>query len=654
MSDALEELIRLWYFDRVLAHRTLFAHRHPEASPPFHDVMVRAWHSPSLRDLFEVFRGGAKSTIAEEALVLRVCFREFRNLLLVGATEERADERIQAVRHELETNEWILDVFGDLRGPTWTDGELVTSTGIRLLGIGKGQELRGTKHNDMRPDACLLDDFETKDDVKDDRSRKKLRRWFMKELVPALAPRAWVRINQTPLNADALIVHFEKSGEWEVHKYPAKFLNDVGEWESAWPERFTLQYLNGVERNMRALGLGEEFQAEYMVNPEHEEDKVFRHEMYRTEPVARTWQSVYCFFDPARTSKPTSAQTGAVAASFVRDQIVVWEAWGKHLKPNEIINEIFDMNAAYRPVEIGVETDGVDDFLTQPIRERAKEEGFIPVKPYRAPAGKIDFIKGLQPWFHGRDVIFAKDFPELRAQLNSIPTGLLDIANALAYIPRMRPGAPIYDNFGSRHVADELAAFRLEPAYLVLHATRGLVAGVLLQYRRGVVRVIDDFLREGEPAAVLTDIYNAATLRVGKRPELVAPPIHWNQHLNVGLVQAARRIPAEVQQGLNPEMGRVALAQLMAGHGRDDEPLFMAAESARWTLNALAGGYCRTITKGVISAHAAEGPYKVLMEGLESFVGLISVMGSPNGEADDRNYEFTNDGRRFVSARPRR
>jgi hypothetical protein len=647
------ELIRLWYFDRVLAHRTLFAHRHPEASPPFHDSMIEAWHSPSPRDLFKVFRGGAKSTIGEEALVVRAAFREFRNLLVVGNTFERALERLNAIRHELETNEKLITAFGDLRGPTWTDGELVTSTGIRLLALGKGQALRGTKHHDMRPDGAVLDDIEDRSDVKTPKARKETRQWLMKELMPAMTPDAWIRINATPLDVESLTEHLEKSGEWAVHKYPIKYLDDNGEWRSSWPERFSMKWIDWRERTLRQLGLGADFQAEYMVSAEHDEDKVFKNEMYRTEPTVRSWQAVYGAFDPARTSKPSSAQTGHCAWSYYRNDLIVWEAWGKHLQPNEIVASVFDFHDAYRPVEIGVEVDGVNDFLTQPIRTEMKTRGeLIPITELKAPNGKIDFIKSLQPWFFGRNVIFAKDFQELRQQLNSVPTGLMDIANALAYALKMRPGAPIYEHFGSRHIADELIRLRNEPAWLIVNAVRGgFVTGALVQYHRGALRVLEDYIREGDASAVLMDIVNAANLRAGRRVELVAPPIHWDQHLNVGLRQAAVRIPIDIRQGLKPEMGRAARADLLAGHGRDDEPLVYISPDARWTLNALSGGYCRGVEKGgKLTDYAKEGPYRVLVEGLESFAGLISVMGSPNGEADDRTYAHTPSGQRYQSA----
>ena len=69
-------LFKRLYEDRVLAHRILFPHRHTSRTQPFHQAMIRDWHNPAYPRLLEMaFRGSAKSTIAEEALILLAGFR---------------------------------------------------------------------------------------------------------------------------------------------------------------------------------------------------------------------------------------------------------------------------------------------------------------------------------------------------------------------------------------------------------------------------------------------------------------------------------------------------------------------------------------------------------------------------------------------------
>jgi hypothetical protein len=49
---------------------------------------------------------------------------------------------------------------------------------------------------------------------------------------------------------------------------------------------------------------------------------------------------------------------------------------------------------------MGVEEDGLNEFLMQPIRQEQVRRGMmLPVEGVRAPIGKIDFIRALQPFF---------------------------------------------------------------------------------------------------------------------------------------------------------------------------------------------------------------------------------------------------------------
>jgi len=71
------------------------------------------------------------------------------------------------------------------------------------------------------------------------------------------------------------------------------------------------------------------------------------------------------------------------------------------------------------------------------------------------------------------------------------------------------------------------------------------------------------------------------------------------------------------------------------------------SRTARWTLNAFAAGYARAVTRqGVVSEEPNDGLYRVLMEGLESFIATAQVAGE---EDRDRRYAIGSDGRRCLA-----
>ena len=147
------------------AHRTLFAHRHPNQTPDFHFRIIEDLHGSSRRVLLLAFRGAGKSTLAEEAITIGACWRRFRNHIIIGESATRACERLAAIKHELDFNPYIRTVFGDLHGPTWNEDKIVLTNGVVIQAFGRGQSLRGTKHDDQRPDRCLIDDIEDEESV---------------------------------------------------------------------------------------------------------------------------------------------------------------------------------------------------------------------------------------------------------------------------------------------------------------------------------------------------------------------------------------------------------------------------------------------------------------------------------------------------------
>lgn len=648
-----EEMIFLMGTNRPLAHEVIFAHRRPEASPDFHRIMIEDWHGPHDQVLTEAFRGAAKSTIAEEALLIRAIYREFSNGLIIGETSDRACERLTAIRHEINSNERLMDLFGDLRGAIWAEDEIELSNGVRILAMSRGQAIRGVKHNDKRPDAVFCDDLENLESVRNPESRLKTKRWFISELLPACDPKRFIRMAATPVDPDCLCENLKRDPNWKSRVFPIEVIDANGDRKAAWEERFPLEWIDEKRRAHEVVGMMREFSAEYMCEAVNREDRPFRQEMFRVEPQVRTWQAVYGMFDPARTVNARSATTGFASWSWIGSRLVVWDAWAKMLLPDEIVRAVFDYAVDESPAWIGVEEDGLNEFLMQPLRQEQAKRGLtIPVKPVKAPKGKIEFIRGLQPFFSAREIYFAQPLPDLQNQFLSFPTGRIDAPNALAYALKMRPGAPMYDDFGVRHVAEDLRPTTASPVWLCLNAGRGFVTGVLVQSLGGNVRIYGDLVREGEAGAVLGGLISDAQLECGRSVRLICGPHHRNPHNNFGLMQAAKKIPMEIVVGSESDAGRQSLRPLFQRE-KQGVPMIQVSDAAKWTLNALAGGYSRVLLKqGMLADYAEEGVYRTLMEGLESFVGLHAI-GRTDDEREELNYGYVGN-RRYVSALPRR
>ena len=85
--------------------------------------MIDLIHSSAPNVLFLAFRGSAKSTLQEEATIIQICLGEFKNRVILGATRERAMDRLRVDKVRVEYNENIQFLFGDIVGPTWNEDE---------------------------------------------------------------------------------------------------------------------------------------------------------------------------------------------------------------------------------------------------------------------------------------------------------------------------------------------------------------------------------------------------------------------------------------------------------------------------------------------------------------------------------------------------
>lgn len=651
--SAIDEVIGKLYRDRPLAHAVLFAHRHTNKTPPFHATIINDFHGPEPSVCEILFRGAAKSTLAEEGIVIKACFREFLHPIIIGATLDKAQERLHSIRRQFEKNERLLEIFGDLKGHPWGDDKIELSTGITIQAIGRGQAIRGTKAEDFRPDFILADDIEDAESLRTPEGREKIRAWFFSELLPAGDIDLKVRLLANDMGVDCIANLLDKPGSgFLVRRFPWLYLDEQNRECATWEDRFPLPVIYAKRDQMGKLGRMEDYNKEYMCQSESPSEKPFKEAMFRVEPIVKTWQAVYGMFDPARTVNQNSCQTGFACWSWVNNRLIVWDAWGKGLMPDQLISEIFKFDAEFQPTEIGVEEDGLNEWILQPIRqEQLKRRVTIPLKPVKAPKGKMSFIRSLQPFANAHEIVFAKPLPDLMRQLLSL-RGEIDIANALAYATKMRPGQPLYEDFTNQHIMEGLEPSASLPAYLLFNAKAAITTAALAQIIDGGLRIYADWVREGEPSDVVRDIIMEADIEANRKVRIAAGPIHFDQYNNVGLVQAAKKVHADIdiRNGVAPAIGRPELRALMRRQTKG-LPCFIVSSSAKWTLNGLAGGYCREVLKtGALADYAEDGIYKILIEGIESFAGLFR---SGLADEDDSgiNWRYTGDGRRVISAR---
>ncbi len=630
-----ESIIREINVDRALASSLLFSHRHRQASPEFHFNIIDLWRSADELVLVEAFREGAKTTISEEFLILEALFGNFGYALIFGETYTKACQRIEAMKHELNTNRHILQLFGKQKGTTWSENKVVMPNGVAIEAHGWDEEIRGYKHYDKRPDRAYLDDIENKQSVRDTATVDTNWRKLYMELLPAMDKELGkVRMTGTPLADDCMIRRAANSPHWVYGRFPiCDGEIDNPETKSAWESRYPMQWIRAKRDQYAAEGMLREFMQEYMLVATGAQGKPFTEDMLRFEDVApRTYAPRAVIIDPARTVEvKTSDQTGYVAVSRIGTRIYVHESAGKYWQPDEIVEGSFSLSEKHEDAEVNIEKNSLDGWLLQPIRSHMLKTGkTLKLKALSAPQDrdKAQFIMGLQPFFTAGDIILVGGraaHQQLVAQILNFPSGKKDILNALAYVTKVFSGIPVYGDFSAANIIYGYSLKANDQLVLGCNSSGTETTAVLCAMNGRCLTVLADFVSPFMPSDSIPDI--AMLIRAMYPGRRVSAWVTADVAEQVGrnpLVTALKNANLNAHQAEHSVMARGSLSMLirMEMHGRR---LLQVENTATNTLQALSSGYNYPVRSGGEKMPEPErGLARTLIEGLESLVFALT------------------------------
>ena len=645
--------------DRALGSSILFDHRHTEKSPPMHVEMLDLWRCADEFVLLEAFRESAKTTLAEEFLLMEGCFGNFRYAVLFCETYEKSCDRIAAMAHEARNNPKLRSMFGTVLSKKPIENKIWFASGAMVQGLGWEQEITGMKYLDARPDRAYLDDIENLERVRSREAVDATIRKIYRELIPAMDKnRRKIRVTQTPRAADCMVTRLRSNAEWLVGSYPICVGSiDGPDAVSNWPERYSLDWIRKERDTYERAGMLREFMQEYMLEVSDGVTKPFQEEMLRYSDLApASWMTKYAIYDPARTaSASTSDRTGKVLVSRMGSKIIVHESGGHFWKPDEIREDIFRTVDKHGAI-VGVEKNSLDEFLLQPIRfEMIRRATTFTLKPLQAPQdrNKAQFIMGLQPFFAGGEIILVGGkghHPQLVAEILNFPGGRLDILNALAYSLRMFAGTPVYEDFSDRNVAE--APDRPLDLYAAWSASQTEVVCVAVVREGRHTSICADWAATGPTQDAVKII--AAQLRQAfpnARIQSYVPAEIHDQWQRVALVPALKALKFAPFRGEHVAVARGSLLDGIRTEIRQRR-LLSVDPRAKITLSALAGEYKYPVAAGKQALEPEAGLPRMAAEALECLTASLEKV--INSGIEDANYAYNVNGTRYISSLPNR
>ncbi len=275
------------------------------------------------------FRDSAKTSIVSLMFVIWcIVTKRRRYPILVGDSGPQANRFLYNIRKELENNELLILDWGPFKPETAIDKDEWQKTTIviprydaRISVHTNGQNIRGIRHRDQRPDLVIMDDLENLKEVAQKAQRDKLHHWVKAEAMQVGALNTRYILLGNLLHSDGIMTRMEKEiKEGRINGVVRRYRimeNDspgvpfVCNWPGKFPNRETL------EAKRRELG-EKVWNRECMLRVVPEDGQVVHESWirkYRFVPASFVRTQRAAGVDLAISKKSTADFTGIVPAA---------------------------------------------------------------------------------------------------------------------------------------------------------------------------------------------------------------------------------------------------------------------------------------------------------------------------------------------------
>lgn len=449
-----EEIISLCGNSIELFGRLFLSKALSAATPAFHKKIYADLEDDSIKRLGIIApRGHSKSTVTSVVYpIWRTIFKprdEELMIVLISESQSQAINFLNIIKRNLANNQKILGTFGSLMGDKWTEEDITTSNGVRILAKGTGQRIRGMLSGGesiTRPNLIILDDFESETNSGTPDAIAKNKDWITKAVEPSLADDGRLVAIGTIIDQKAYLMDIMEDPAWKTHYYQAAIGDDFN--NPLWPERFPPQRLHEIYESYKRRGMEDAFWQEYQNWPVNKDALAFPRERFRY------WDGEFRMIDKIQPAlllkKPTLVEGSAMLrpvnvtvgldlaiSEDHRADFTVILPLGMDKEENRfilpyrriksrdidvIVNEALDVCAQYGAMRINIETVQFQQAVATAFRKAMMDRGmYLAIDETRPRTAKDARIRSLQPLFSAGKVYHQANMTELESELLNFP-----------------------------------------------------------------------------------------------------------------------------------------------------------------------------------------------------------------------------------------
>lgn len=440
-----QEAVKLGAQSLRLFGRMFFPKTFRQDSPAFHDAIGAALYSPSRYNAFEVFRGGAKTSLLRVFTAQRVGYAVSRTIMYVSVSQAHAMHSIRWLKRAVLFNPAYAQTFQLSKGNKWTDELIEIKHGvddvpITVMAVGITGQIRGFNIDDFRPDLIIADDILNEENTATLEQRKKIESLFFGALLNSLSPAsespaAKAVLLQTPLHQDDIAEKCLRDPQWQGLRFGVFDENGNSRWETRLPtDQLRKDKDSAILRRQYQLWM-REMECQIVSG----EDTVFdtnRLQYYDLEPLGGT---TIIAIDPASSDSPNADFNVVMAVRFIGPDAYVLAYYAERgVMPDAVAMRFFEFVWKYQPQKAAVESIAYQRVLKWYLeQEMVKKRTFVAIDAVQDRRKKSDrIVQGLAGLVHTGHLFVRPGMHDLIDQMGNYnpldDTDHDDILDALA------------------------------------------------------------------------------------------------------------------------------------------------------------------------------------------------------------------------------
>lgn len=434
-------------------------------------------------------RDSAKSTIVSlEYVIYCICYRLEGYIVIISNSREQAVGFLRDVKHELESNEHLLQDFPEAcdrqvkpKPSPWKETEIITPNKVKITALGTDQEIRGRRNTKDRPTLIILDDIETSEPIQNPENISKLEDWLTKSVLKAGTNITNIVYIGTIHHYDSLLAKFTGDTEypgWEKRIYRSiisepERIDLWDQWRRIFNRKELYEGKDGKEAAIRLFNANKKamlkgakvlwparksyhdlmiqreeegafsFDAEMQNEPVNKRDCLFPPEdihfwddLHKTEEELLNFLNSAGYVEFFGACDPSMGKEGirgdrsaiiTLARALGDNKMYVLDADIAKRFPDKIYEDILIRHRQRNYGAFAFEVNQAQEAMAIELQKRANDTGLpLNIHEVRSSQHKITRIQTLQPLVKCGEILFSRKHFSLLEEMRHFPKGRFD------------------------------------------------------------------------------------------------------------------------------------------------------------------------------------------------------------------------------------